>query len=102
MERKDFLKSSLIIGTGSIIGSTNGFSQNLTINEIDKLLQASIKFSSSGAPPINIFSMPASFKGSCSKLCCNWVGTIEMKLMAVSKFLRGLDVGRSMKSSKLA
>ena len=37
MERKDFLKSGLIIGTGSIIGSTNGFSQNLTTNEIDKL-----------------------------------------------------------------
>ena len=40
MERKDFLKSGLIIGTGSIIGSTNGFSQNLTTNEIDKLVDA--------------------------------------------------------------
>jgi len=40
MERKDFLKSSLIIGTGSIIGSTNAFSQNLVSNDIDKLADA--------------------------------------------------------------
>ena len=40
MERKDFLKSSLIIGTGSIIGSTSAFSQNLVSNDIDKLADA--------------------------------------------------------------
>lgn len=40
MERKDFLKSSLIIGTSSIIGSTSAFSQNLVSNDIDKLADA--------------------------------------------------------------
>lgn len=40
MECKDFLKSSLIIGTGSIIGSTSAFSQNLVSNDIDKLADA--------------------------------------------------------------
>lgn len=40
MNRKDFLKSGLVLGTTSIISSTNAFSQNLTSNEIDKLVDA--------------------------------------------------------------
>ncbi len=44
MERKDFLKSSLIIGTGSIIGSPKAFSQNLVVNDIDKLADANGTF----------------------------------------------------------
>jgi Fe-Mn family superoxide dismutase len=44
MERKDFLKSSLIIGTGSIIGSGNAFSRNLVSNDIDKLADANGNF----------------------------------------------------------
>lgn len=38
MERKDFLKSGLILGSASIIPTTSAFSQNLTDNPIDKLV----------------------------------------------------------------
>ena len=38
MERKDFLKSSLIMGTGVILNSPTVFTQSLTTNEIDKLV----------------------------------------------------------------
>lgn len=44
MERKDFLKSGFIIGTGSIVGSPNAFSQNLISNDIDKLADANGNF----------------------------------------------------------
>lgn len=58
MERKDFLKSSLIIGTGSIIGSKNAFSQNLVSNDIDKLADANGNFIQQPLPYAENFLEP--------------------------------------------
>ncbi len=58
MERKDFLKSSLIIGTGSIIGSTKAFSQNLVSNDIDKLADANGNFIQQPLPYSESFLEP--------------------------------------------
>jgi Fe-Mn family superoxide dismutase len=58
MERKDFLKSSLIIGSGSIIGSTKAFSQNLTNNEIDKLADANGNYIQQPLPYAESFLEP--------------------------------------------
>lgn len=58
MERKDFLKSSLMIGTGSIIGSTNGFSQNLVSNDIDKLADGNGNFIQQPLPYAENFLEP--------------------------------------------
>ena len=58
MERKDFLKSSLIMGTGAILSSPTVFTQSLTTNEIDKLvdeqgnyIQAPLPYSESFLEP---------------------------------------------------
>ena len=38
MDRKDFLTKGALVGVASIIGSNNAFTQNLTNNNIDKLV----------------------------------------------------------------
>jgi superoxide dismutase, Fe-Mn family len=40
MNRKNFLKSSALLGTASLLSTTNAFSQNLVANDIDKLVDA--------------------------------------------------------------
>jgi Fe-Mn family superoxide dismutase len=44
MERKDFLKAGTLAGVASFIGTNNAFSQNLTSNNIDKLVDENGKF----------------------------------------------------------
>jgi len=45
MDRKEFLtKGASIVGVASIIGSNNAFAQNLTNNNIDKLVDANGNF----------------------------------------------------------
>lgn len=38
MDRKDFLKNGLMLGAATVIPSTSAFSQNLTENSIDTLV----------------------------------------------------------------
>ena len=40
MNRADFLKSGTLLGAGTLLATTNAFAQNLTINDIDKLVDA--------------------------------------------------------------
>jgi superoxide dismutase, Fe-Mn family len=40
MNRKDFLKSGTLAGAATLISSGNAFAQNLTNNDIDKLVDA--------------------------------------------------------------
>ncbi len=58
MERKNFIKSSLIFGTGSIIGSTKAFSQNLVVNDIDKLADSNGNFIQQPLPYSESFLEP--------------------------------------------
>jgi hypothetical protein len=40
MDRKDFLKIGALTGASTIIGTNNAFAQNLTKNNMDKLVDA--------------------------------------------------------------
>jgi Fe-Mn family superoxide dismutase len=40
MNRASFLKSGALLGTASLLSTTNAFAQNLTSNDIDKLVDA--------------------------------------------------------------
>jgi superoxide dismutase, Fe-Mn family len=40
MNRADFLKSGTLLGAASLLSATNAFAQNLTNNDIDKLVDA--------------------------------------------------------------
>ena len=40
MKRADFLKSGSLLGAASLLSTTNAFAQNLTNNDIDKLVDA--------------------------------------------------------------
>ncbi|GJQ44173.1 MAG: hypothetical protein JETCAE03_36710 [Ignavibacteriaceae bacterium] len=44
MDRKEFLTKGALVGVASIIGSNNAFAQNLTSNNIDKLVDANGNF----------------------------------------------------------
>lgn len=44
MDRKEFLTKGALVGVASIIGSNNAFTQNLTNNNIDKLVDANGNF----------------------------------------------------------
>jgi Fe-Mn family superoxide dismutase len=44
MDRKEFLTKGALIGAASIIGSNNAFAQNLTNNNVDKLVDANGNF----------------------------------------------------------
>lgn len=58
MDRKDFLKVGSLAGVASIIGSDNAFGQNLTNNNIDKLVDANGKFVQSALPYSENFLEP--------------------------------------------
>ena len=40
MNRIDFLKSGTLLGAATLLSTTNAFAQNLTNNDIDKLVDA--------------------------------------------------------------
>lgn len=44
MNRKDFLKTGALTSAATVIGTNNAFSQNLTDNNIDKLVDANGNF----------------------------------------------------------
>ena len=44
MDRKEFLTKGALVGVASIIGTNNAFAQNLTSNNIDKLVDANGNF----------------------------------------------------------
>ena len=44
MNRKDFLTTGALVGVASIISPSNAFAQNLTKNNIDKLVDANGNF----------------------------------------------------------
>ncbi len=58
MNRKDFLKSSALIGTSSIIASNNAFARNLINNNIDKLVDANGIFTQQPLPYSESFLEP--------------------------------------------
>ena len=58
MERKDFLRVGSLAGVASIIGTGNSFGQNLTNNNIDKLVDANGKFVQSPLPYSENFLEP--------------------------------------------
>ena len=58
MKRADFLKSGVLVGTASIIGTTNAFAQNLTNNNIDKLVDANGNYIQQALPYSENFLEP--------------------------------------------
>lgn len=58
MNRKSFLKSTAIIGTTGLFGATNAFSQNLTSNEIDILVDSNGNFIQQPLPYAESFLEP--------------------------------------------
>lgn len=58
MKRADFLKSGVLVGAASIIGTTNAFAQNLTNNNIDKLVDANGNYIQQALPYTENFLEP--------------------------------------------
>ena len=58
MKRADFLKSGVLVGAASIIGTTNAFAQNLTNNNIDKLVDANGNYIQQALPYTEKFLEP--------------------------------------------
>ena len=58
MDRKDFIKTSALTGVATLLTSTNAFSQNLTNNNIDKLVDANGNFIQQPLPYAENFLEP--------------------------------------------
>lgn len=58
MDRKDFLKIGALTGASTIIGPNNSFSQNLTNNYIDKLVDENGNFVQQALPYSENFLEP--------------------------------------------
>ncbi len=58
MNRANFLKSGVLVGAASLIGSNNAFAQNLTHNNIDKLVDANGNYIQQALPYSENFLEP--------------------------------------------
>ena len=58
MNRKDFLRSGALVGAASIVGNNNAFSQNLTDNNIDKLVDVNGNYLQQALPYSENFLEP--------------------------------------------
>ena len=58
MKRADFLKSGVLVGAASIIGTTKAFAQNLINNNIDKLVDANGNYIQQALPYTENFLEP--------------------------------------------
>jgi Fe-Mn family superoxide dismutase len=65
MNREHFLKSDLLVGTGSILTDTNAFAYNLSINNIDKLVDAKRNYVLQALPYTENFLEPFLDKETC-------------------------------------